>query len=231
MNALPTNVVQITRLGTVWPEEWPRLQKKQEQEEIAAWERRRDQIARSSLKKRDLRHFCMEILKIHYEKIARKAGCQPPVENGQHMITESRLDEAGDSVRPCGAFTHSKDQPDATLFYRLPPNASIGPILSIRAFEFESLCGPDLLIPDQRDACGSPLASDKGLFYRQNGFDGTSKEGRQIRQSFMVDRSLVVNVCQKGQPKSSGTKKIVTRKTVRVLGQNTRSSSLQICQT
>ena len=39
----------------------------------------------------------------------------------------------------------------ATLIYRLLPNATLGPILSIRAFEFESSYGLDLLFPDMRD--------------------------------------------------------------------------------
>ena len=37
------------------------------------------------------------------------------VTNWQYMITKPRLDEAGDSVRPCGALTNFKDQPAATL--------------------------------------------------------------------------------------------------------------------
>ena len=44
-----------------------------------------------------------------------------------------------------------EDQPDAALIYRLPHNATIGPILSSRAFEFERLYGLDLWIPDQQD--------------------------------------------------------------------------------
>ena len=60
----------------------------------------------------------MEIPKIHNEELVSKAGYQSPVENGQFMITGPRLDKAGDSVRPCGAFTNSKDQPGATLIYR-----------------------------------------------------------------------------------------------------------------
>ena len=46
------------------------------------------------------------------------------------------LGESGDSITPCVSFTNSKDQHDTTLIYRL----------SIRAFEFESFFGLDLLI-------------------------------------------------------------------------------------
>ena len=42
----------------------------------------------------------------------------------------------------CDAFTNSKDQPDAALIYRLLANATMGPILSIRAIEFEKLLWP-----------------------------------------------------------------------------------------
>ena len=38
---------------------------------------------------------------------------------GQYMITNLGLDEAGDEVRHCGAFTNSKDQPDPTFIYTL----------------------------------------------------------------------------------------------------------------
>ena len=77
----------------------------------------------------------MDTLKIHNERLARKAGDQSPIENVQYMISEARLDEAGDAVTVRQVM---QDDPDATLIYRLPPAATIGPILSIRAFDFES---------------------------------------------------------------------------------------------
>ena len=52
---------------------------------------------------------------------------------------------------PLALSQTAKDKPDATLTYRLLPNATLGPILSIRAFEFESLYGLDFLISDQQD--------------------------------------------------------------------------------
>ena len=76
----------------------------------------------------------MDILNSHNENIARKTGY-----NGQCMTKKSRFG------------TSRVMQSDATLIYRLPPNATIGPILSIRAFEFESLYVLDPLIPDMRD--------------------------------------------------------------------------------
>ena len=63
-----------------------------------------------------------------------ESGYQSPLVNGQYMISKLRLDEAGDS-RPCGAFTNSKDQSQATLIHDFLPNTTKGPILSIRAFE------------------------------------------------------------------------------------------------
>ena len=54
------------------------------------------------------------MLKMHNEKIARKAGYQSPLENGQYMIALPELDEAGEAVRHSGAFKNSRDQPDAT---------------------------------------------------------------------------------------------------------------------
>ena len=75
-----------------------------------------------------------------------------PVSDGNEhfLITKLNLDE-GDTVTPGGAFTKSKDQPDVTLIDRLPPDATIGPILTFLALEFESFHGLDLLIPDLRD--------------------------------------------------------------------------------
>ena len=52
------------------------------------------------------------------------------------MITMPRVDAAGDTVTTCGALTNSTDQLDATPINMLLPNATIGPILSIRALQF-----------------------------------------------------------------------------------------------
>ena len=64
---------------------------------------------------------------------------------------------------------------DATLFNWLPPNSTIGPILSVRAFEFESVCGLDLSIPSPQNdklAVWITACLDKLLFCKQTGFDG-----------------------------------------------------------
>ena len=74
------------------------------------------------------------------------------LKNWQYMITKPKLNEASEAFRRCGALTNSKDQPDAKLIYRSPPNGTIWPIASIRAFEFTSLYGLYLLNPDlQKD--------------------------------------------------------------------------------
>ena len=64
---------------------------------------------------------------------------------GSFSLLSPRLDKAGDAVTPSDAVTNSNDQPDATLTYRLPQNATIEPILPFGAFEFERLHGLDLL--------------------------------------------------------------------------------------
>ena len=85
-------------------------------------------------------------------KITSKTSYQSSRQNGQFRFSgKPRLDESGDTVSPCGAFTNSMDQLGATIIYRLPPSGTEGPILSTRASEFESLCGMDLLISDLRD--------------------------------------------------------------------------------
>ena len=57
VNARPSKVQKTTRLLTIWPEEWPRLSTKQKGRGDSSLGRRKDQIARSSLKKRNLRRF------------------------------------------------------------------------------------------------------------------------------------------------------------------------------
>ena len=59
------------------------------------------------------------------------------------MTTKPRLDQTSDAVTPPVApSTNSKEQ--------VAPKATIGPVLSIRAFLFEGLSILDLLIPDLR---------------------------------------------------------------------------------
>ena len=90
--------------------------------------------------------------------------------NGQYLMTKPRLDESGETFTHCGAFTNSKDQPDATVIFRLPSHATIQPILSIRAFEFGSPYGLDLLIPNLRDVKQTMWVTScfgKELFSRQ----------------------------------------------------------------
>ena len=66
------------------------------------------------------------------------------------MIAKSRLDDSGDAGT-------SKDTTTRTLVYKLRPNSTIGPILSVRAFEFESVYGLDTREP-ANSQCGQPLA-------------------------------------------------------------------------
>ena len=81
---------------------------------------------------------------------------------------KTKLDESGDADTPCGAFTNTKDlkRRSATLQVALERD----PILSIRAFEFESLYGLDL-IPDLRDV-NTPFVSPLAL---ANSFSEGSK--------------------------------------------------------
>ena len=44
-------------------------------------------------------------------------------------------------------FRGPKDQEDAQLVRRIEPNSTIGPTLSVRAFELDSPCGLDMLVP------------------------------------------------------------------------------------
>ena len=83
------------------------------------------------------------------------------------MITKPRLDEAGDTVTSSGAFTNSNDQPDAAPMYRLLPNAMIGPILSVRAFELESFNWPGPLDPLTNDTSNKPCGH---LLLKQRAF-------------------------------------------------------------
>ena len=53
----PTLFQKTTQPDRVWPEEWSILTKKQKQEEISAWNEKKDQIARCSRARRDLRCF------------------------------------------------------------------------------------------------------------------------------------------------------------------------------
>ena len=76
------------------------------------------------------------------------------------MITKPRLHEPGDSVTSCAVVTNSNDQADPTLICRLPPNATTGSVLSIRAFDFsKAYTAHTFLILDWRDdkLCRSPL--------------------------------------------------------------------------
>ena len=108
------------------------LFEQREKEEGKSTDDRTNREGHPVLSETDIKHVT-EILKIHIDKIARKSGYQSTIENGQHMITEPGLDQGSDAVGRCGTFTNSKDQPDTTLIYRFHPNATIVPILSIRA--------------------------------------------------------------------------------------------------
>ena len=66
----------------------------------------------------------VETLNTNTEQIGRKAGCQSPVEIWQYGIPKPALDESGDTVKPCGVFTNPKDQYNAQLIYRVPPNTT-----------------------------------------------------------------------------------------------------------
>ena len=63
--------------------------------------------------------------------------------------------------------TESKDPDDMQLIRRIQPNSTIGPVLLVRAFDFESLHGLDMWVPSSKDDCGEPLASLRKRFYMQ----------------------------------------------------------------
>ena len=63
------------------------------------------------------------------------------------MTTEPRLCDSGDRVIPFGVCTKSRNHKEAQLLCRLLPNSKIGPILSVRAFEFASMYGVDVFNP------------------------------------------------------------------------------------
>ena len=54
-------------------------------------------------------------------------------------------------MNPCRQFLKSKDQEDAEVGHRIKSKSSVEPILSVRAFEFGSLYGLDILVPSPTD--------------------------------------------------------------------------------
>ena len=76
--------------------------------------------------------------------------------------------------------------------YWLFPNATTGPILLIRAFEFERLFGWDLEILDLRNdkqTVRVAACSGKELLCRQEGADGTSREKTEFEKSIRTSSS------------------------------------------
>ena len=63
------------------------------------------------------------------------------------MITEPVRGRSGQLVIAMHEFTKSTDHEDAQLIWRSEPNPMIGPILSVRAFEFEGQYGVDIIVP------------------------------------------------------------------------------------
>ena len=106
------------------------------------------------LSEKDVEHE-KEIPKITKEKTARKAYCQSLIENEQFVKTQLHVTKSQLAV-----FTKSKDHTDTHVLCRLLPIAMIGPILSGRAFELESMYGLDITIsrPRTKNTCVSPLA-------------------------------------------------------------------------
>ena len=92
----------------------------------------------------------LKILRLNIRPIYQKTDYQVPVESGQCLITKPARNTANKLVTPCGEFTESKGNEDAQLIRRIEPNSTTAPVLSVRAFEIESLCGLDILIPRTR---------------------------------------------------------------------------------
>ena len=60
------------------------------------------------------------------------------------MIPKPARDDNAKLVAPFGTITKSKDHEDALLLQRIEPNSTMGPIMSVRAFDFDS-CGSSLV--------------------------------------------------------------------------------------
>ena len=157
------------------------------------------------------------------------------------MITEPRLDESGDPVTHCGALTSSKDQRDATLIHRLPSTATIGPILSIRAFDFESVCGFDLFLTFEKKnkPCGSLLDWAKSLSAEETTIDKLLSVSSSSAQSIPTiprtkkDTRYAATVTTLKSPMQYGEKSLskTARGPVRTSGASGVFRSPQFCQT
>ena len=102
------------------------------------------------------------------EKRDTKRRVRPPTTartaaRGQHVLSQMDINHgmgihniqnekiASIAGKPFGAVTNSKYQKDTMLINHFPPNATTGPIVSIRVFGFEGFFGLDRLVPDLRD--------------------------------------------------------------------------------
>ena len=89
-------------------------------------------------------------------------------------------------MNPCGQFIKSKEQEDAEVGHRIKSKSSVEPILSVRAFEFGSLYGLDILVPSPRDPAltvWDTVCLGTQLFCRQKSLIGTAKRQETIDTS------------------------------------------------
>ena len=86
-------------------------------------------------------------------------------------------------MNPCRQFLKSKDPEDAEVGHRIKSKSSVEPILSVRAFEFGSLYGLDILVPSPTDPAltvWDTVCLGTQLFCRQKSLIGTAKHQETI---------------------------------------------------
>ena len=93
-----------------------------------------------------------------------------PFKNDQFMTTKPVRDVPDKQVTPSGELAKSKDHVDAQLIRKKPPNSTVWPILSLRAFELEGLYRLDILVPHTADSCVLPLAWVRNYSASKKGF-------------------------------------------------------------
>ena len=95
----------------------------------------------------------LESLRVNNERISRKAGYPFPLEIAQlNFLTEpARQIKKRTLVTPCGEFTNSKEQAGVQLAQRVEPNSTVGTIVSMRVFEFESVYRLNMLLPSTKN--------------------------------------------------------------------------------
>ena len=129
----------------------------------------------------------LEIPWVNVERINRNTGYQVPLESGHFARTNPAKDVKGlFLMNPCGQFLKSKEQEDAEVGHRIKSKSSVEPILSVRAFEFGSLYGLDILVPSPTDPAltvWDTVCLGTQLFCRQKSLIGTAKHQETIDTS------------------------------------------------